>query len=95
MKKYEIMYILRTDLSEEERQAQMDGLHKIITDLGGVIESVNTENWGLRNFAYPIDDITKGYYVVSMIQATNEALIEFERLAKLNTNVIRHLIVAK
>lgn len=95
MKKYEIMYILRAELSEEERQTQMDGLHKIITDLGGAVESVVTEGWGLRSFAYPINDITKGYYVVANVEANNDALTEFERLAKLNTNVIRHLVVAK
>ncbi len=95
MKKYEIMYILRAELSEEERQAEIEGLHKIITDLGGSILNVDTENWGLRDFAYPINDLTKGYYVVVNVEGDVKAIAEFERLAKLNNRVIRHLVIAK
>lgn len=95
MKKYEIMYILRAELSEEERSAEMEGLHKIITDLGGSIVSVDTENWGLREFAYPINDLHKGYYVVINVEAEVNAISEFERLSKLNKRVIRHLVIAK
>ena len=95
MKKYEIMYILRAELSEEERQAEIEGLHKIITDLGGNILNVDTENWGLRDFAYPINDLTKGYYVVINVEGDVKAIAEFERLAKLNNRVIRHLVIAK
>lgn len=95
MKKYEIMYILRADLSEEERKAEIESLHKIITDLGGNIVSVDTDNWGLRDFAYPISDLVKGYYVVTLVEGDVKAIAEFERLAKLNNRVIRHLVIAK
>lgn len=95
MKKYEIMYILRAELSEEERQAEIEGLHKIITDLGGNILNVDTENWGLRDFAYPINDLLKGYYVVIDVEGDVKAIAEFERLAKFNNKVIRHLVIAK
>lgn len=95
MKKYEIMYILRADLSEEERKAEIESLHKIITDLGGNVLSVDTDNWGLRDFAYPINDLEKGYYVVIMVEGDVKAIAEFERLAKLNNRVIRHLVIAK
>lgn len=95
MKKYEIMYILRAELSEEERQSEIEGLHKIITDLGGNILNVDTENWGLRDFAYPINDLLKGYYVVVDVESDVKAIAEFERLAKLNNKVIRHLVIAK
>ena len=89
------MYILRAELSEEERSAEMEVLHKIITDLGGNIVSVDTENWGLRSFAYPINDLLKGFYVVINIEAEVNAVSEFERLAKFDKNVIRHLVIAK
>jgi len=95
MKKYEIMYILLADLSEEERKAEMEGLHQIITNLGGKIVDVDTEKWGLRDFAYPINDLLKGYYVVINVESDAAAIAEFERLSKLNKNVIRHLVIAK
>lgn len=95
MKKYEIMYILLADLSEEERNAEMENIHKTIVNNGGKIISVDTEKFGLREFAYPIKDLLKGFYVIVDVEANNQTLAEFDRLTKLNSRVIRHIIVAK
>ncbi len=95
MKKYEIMYILLAELSEEERNAEMENVHKIIVDNGGKIVSVDTEKFGLREFAYPINDLTKGFYVIIEAEADNAILAEFDRLMKLNNRVLRHIVVAK
>lgn len=89
MKKYELMYIVK-DLEEEARKAEIEKLHAILTDKGAKITSVN--EWGLRNFAYPINDMLKGYYVVLKVTADKAALDEFARLAKIDSNVVRHLI---
>ncbi|MPM84159.1 30S ribosomal protein S6 [bioreactor metagenome] len=48
---------------------------------------------GLRELAYPIKDQVKGYYVVIKISADIQATNEFNRLVKINPNVLRHLIV--
>jgi small subunit ribosomal protein S6 len=90
MKKYEIMYIVKADLEEEARKAEIEKLHAILTSNGGKITNVN--EWGLRNFAYPINDMLKGYYVVIKVTTDDAALKEFVRLSKINPNVVRHLI---
>jgi small subunit ribosomal protein S6 len=90
MKKYEIMYILKADLDEEARKAEIEKLHGILTANGGEVTNVN--EWGLREFAYPINDMLKGYYVVIKVTTDNEALSEFRRLGTINPNVVRHLI---
>lgn len=90
MKKYEVMYILKADLEEEARKAEIEKLHAILTSTGGKVTNVN--EWGLRNFAYPINDMLKGYYVVIKVTTDEVALKEFVRLAKINQNVVRHLI---
>ncbi|MCR5332425.1 MAG: 30S ribosomal protein S6 [Bacilli bacterium] len=90
MKKYEVMYILKADLEEEARKAEIEKLHAILTSNGGQVTNVN--EWGLRNFAYPINDMLKGYYVVIKVTTDEVALKEFVRLAKINQNVVRHLI---
>ncbi len=90
MKKYEIMYIVKADLDEEARKAEIEKLHAILTNKGAKITNVN--EWGLRTFAYPINDLLKGYYVVIKVSADEAALKEFVRLAKIDQNVIRHLI---
>lgn len=89
MKKYELMYIVRADLEEGARKAEIEKLHAILTNNGAKI--VEVKEWGLRNFAYEIDKQVKGYYVLVKLTAEVAALNEFSRLAKINPNVVRHL----
>ena len=91
MKKYEIMYILKANLEDAVRQETIDGLHAIITSHEGTVD--NVDEWGLREFAYEINDEKKGYYVVIKVTANNEGIQEFDRLARINNNVVRFLIV--
>lgn len=91
MRNYEIMYIVNASLDEAARQELMTSLHAIITSDEGVIKHV--DDWGLREFAYPIDYKTKGYYVVLKIEAKPETVKEFDRLARINTNVVRFLVI--
>jgi len=90
MKKYEIMYIVKDGLDEEARKAQIEKLHSILTKNGAKVTDV--KEWGTRNFAYPIKKMTKGYYVVIKVTADEAALKEFARKAKIDANVVRHLI---
>ena len=91
MKKYEIMYILKANLEDAVRQETIDGLHAIITSHEGTID--NVDEWGIKEFAYEINDEKKGYYVVIKVTANNEGIQEFDRLARINNNVVRFLIV--
>lgn len=90
MGKYEIMYILTASLDDEARKAEIEKLHGILTAQKAQVKEV--KEWGLRDFAYPMKKQTKGYYVVIKVTADTEGLREFDRLAKLDSNVIRFLI---
>ena len=94
MRKYEIMYILRADLDDAARKDVMDKLAAILTDNGGNVENTD-ESMGLRDLAYPIKNQNKGYYVVLKVSMDNVAINEFNRLVRINPNVLRHLIVAE
>jgi small subunit ribosomal protein S6 len=90
MKKYEVMYILKAGLDDAARNAEIEKLHAIFTKNGGSVKKVDT--WGLRDLAYPINDETKGFYVVIKVEADNVCLKEFERLTKFDRNMLRHLV---
>jgi small subunit ribosomal protein S6 len=90
MGKYEIMYILSADLDEAARKAEMEKLHGILKDQKLEVKNVN--EWGVREFAYPIKKLTKGYYVIIKVAGEPEGLKEFDRLAKLDNQVIRFLV---
>lgn len=91
MKKYELMYILKADLDDEARKAEIEKLHGILTSHGAKITNVN--EWGLRDLAYEIKKQNKGYYVVVKVEADVEATKEFDRLTRINNNVLRFLLI--
>ncbi len=91
MQKYEIMYILKANLEEEARKELIAKLHGILTEHGALIRDV--KEWGLKDLSYPIKDEIKGYYVVIKITSEPQATGEFDRLTKINANVLRHLVV--
>ena len=91
MRKYEIMYIVKGALEEAVRTDLVTSLNAILTDNGAVI--TKADDWGLREFAYPIDFATRGYYMVLNVEANPEAIQEFDRLTRINPNVVRTLII--
>ena len=91
MRKYEVMYILDASITDEERNSLIQRLHTIITDDGGKIADVN--EWGVKEFAYPINHMTKGYYLVVNMEANPKAIDEFSRIFRIEQNCIRHLVV--
>lgn len=91
MRKYEIMYILNASLEEAARQQLIESLHGIITNEGGTIEKI--DEWGIKEFAYEINHMSKGYYMVVTFQAEVETVAELDRICRINQNVVRHLIV--
>ena len=91
MKQYETMYIIKSSLDEASKSALCEELHGIITNHGGTVDKV--DDWGLREFAYEIDGMTKGYYVVVTYSCDVEGLNEFERLLGLNANVVRSMTI--
>ncbi len=91
MRRYEIMYIIRPNLEESVRVAQIEELNKILTDNNS--KDLKVDEWGLKDLAYEIADLKKGYYVVLDVVASIEAINELDRVMKIRENVIRHMII--
>ncbi len=90
MKKYEVLYIINESVETEKRAELIETLAGIITTNGGKV--TKTDEWGMRDFAYPIDDMHKGYYVCVAFEADNDCVNEFDRLMRINQNVVRFMI---
>ncbi|MBR3227907.1 MAG: 30S ribosomal protein S6 [Erysipelotrichaceae bacterium] len=91
MKQYETMYIIKSSLDDAAKAALVEELHGIITNHGGKID--NVDDWGLREFAYEIDGMTKGYYVVTTYTIDTDGLNEFKRLLGINPNIVRDMTI--
>ncbi len=89
---YEVVYIFKTELAEEQINEKLERYNALITgDNGGEITA--TDHWGRRQLAYPINKQPAGYYVVSQFEAPAVALPEFERLLKLDDDLLRYMVV--
>ena len=91
MKKYEASFSLRPELTEEARGALIQEVCNVFTSLASEVTKV--WEWGLRDLAYEIAGETKGYYVVLNVNATPEAVKEFERVCNIKENIIRYLVI--
>ena len=91
MRNYEIMFIVRPTLGE-------DDVKKVVKDFSDIIKKnrgkvTKEENMGQREFAYEIKDFKSGYYFVFEVEAKDDkAIKEFDRLALINNDIVRHLI---
>ena len=93
MDKYEIMFIVKTTLEESVVKSTVESLTSIITDMKGKVE--NSKDMGQRELAYPIKKEISGFYYVLTVEASHEAIAEFERLSRINANVLRHLTIRR
>lgn len=92
MRDYEVVYIFNSQLEEEEVESKLDSHHEQITGEGsGEVTAV--EDWGKRQLAYPIEDHENGHYVVAQFTVEPERLDEFERVLKLDGDLLRYLVV--
>ena len=90
MRKYEVMYIIRTDIEEEAVQATVEKFQNIIAN-GGEITKHNV--MGKRRLAYEINKFRDGIYVLVNFNAEPEVIAELERVMKISDEIIRYLIV--
>jgi small subunit ribosomal protein S6 len=91
MRRYESIYVLRPDLSDEDIDSVRQKFNDIITNNGGRI--ILEDKWGLRTLAYEVQKHTRGYYVLLDYAADKDVVAELERNFKLHESVIRFLTV--
>ncbi len=88
---YEVVFIIDTDTSEEDRTRLIDGLQRIVTDQGGGV--TKNEDMGRRTLAYKIGRKSEGHYVLFEIEGTGGEIAELERRMRVNDAVLRYMTV--
>ncbi|MGD6967787.1 30S ribosomal protein S6 [Rossellomorea vietnamensis] len=91
MRKYEVMYIIRPNVDDETKKSVVERFDNILTTNGA--EIIESKEWGKRRLAYEINDFRDGYYQLVKIQSNTEAVSEFDRLAKISDDIIRHIVI--
>lgn len=88
--KYELIYIINTAVEEEARKALIARFNELIENNGGTVEKV--DEWGKRHLAYPINDLTEGYYVLVTFSSDSSLPREMERNLENVEDILRYLV---
>ena len=88
---YESVIIGRQDLTPGQFETLLEKFIEVIQSFKGEIKK--RENWGIRNLAYKINKNRKGHYTLLNIDGPPEAIQEYERLMRLDEDVIRFLTI--
>jgi small subunit ribosomal protein S6 len=88
---YEIMFIVRPDILDEDLDKLVAGLEANITQGGGSIKSL--EKLGRRKLAYTVKKFNDGNYVLLTINADGSLVGEIERRLRVSEPVIKFISV--
>ncbi|MFV0438511.1 MAG: 30S ribosomal protein S6 [Desulfopila sp.] len=91
MRRYELIYILRPGLGEEQIEAITEYSTKIIVDESGSIIDLN--KWGMKKLAYAIKKEIQGFYVYCEFAGTPAAVAEIERRFRIDDGVLKYLTI--
>ena len=91
MNKYEIMFIVRADIDEKTQKDTVTTFEKVLTNMKAKI--VSNKDMGQKKLAYPIDKQLRGNYYVFNVEASAAAVKEFDRKAKIDDNILRHIVI--
>ena len=88
---YESMLVVDVTGGEDAVKASVEKFVGLINSNAETVYEVN--EWGKRRLAYPINDKPEGYYVVVTFKGNPEFPAEFERLAKIDENILRSMVI--
>ena len=85
-----MLYLLNNDSTEDVKNAEIAKYEEIVKNAGGAV--VSTDKWGTKKTAYPINYKTEAYYVLMTFEANANVLAELERVAGIDSEVLRRVI---
>ena len=88
---YEVMFIVRPDMEDEEADKLISGFSSTVTSGGGVVKSV--EKMGRRKLAYTVRKFNDGNFVLLTIEANGAVVLELERRLRVTEPVIKFITV--
>jgi small subunit ribosomal protein S6 len=91
MRRYETLFIVTPDSSEEDLKAVASKFQAVVADMNGIVTSY--EEQGSKRLAYTVKKQNKGYYVLMNYVGLPELVAEIERNMRLDDRVLKYLTV--
>ena len=89
---YETLFAVSGNLTEEDAKAVIEKFVTLINENG---TDVDVNEWGKRRFAYPINYVTEGYYVLVSYKSEPSFPLELERVLGITEGVLRYMTTTK
>ena len=89
--KYEILFIVRPDLEEKAIKDVFKKFENVLVENGAKV--LSSKEMGQKELAYEIKKHKSGYYFLINVEADSKVIKEFERLATLSEDIIRHITI--
>ena len=89
---YETLFAVSGNLAEDDCKALVE---KFVTLINENASDVNVNEWGKRRFAYPINYVTEGYYVLVSYKSEPSFPVELDRVFGITEGVIRYMTTIK
>jgi small subunit ribosomal protein S6 len=93
MPQYETLFVLHPEVPEAQVRETVDRAKRLIEGMRGQFDKAH--EWGIRDLAYPIHKLRRGYYVVIEYTATGEVVRELERTLRIADEVLRYISVRR
>ena len=90
MAKYEMLYLLNNDATDEAKNAEIEKYENVFKSMNGAV--VSTDKWGTKKLAYPIKFKNEAYYVLMTFEADGQVVNELDRVAGIDSEVLRRMI---
>ncbi|MBE6632033.1 MAG: 30S ribosomal protein S6 [Ruminococcaceae bacterium] len=87
---YETIFIVSLNEGEEKTEQVKTKFTELISANGEIVE---VNDWGKRRLAYPINDLTEGYYCYVKFNAPAEFPAELERIYNITEGILRSIVV--
>ncbi|MBQ4566603.1 MAG: 30S ribosomal protein S6 [Desulfovibrio sp.] len=91
MRKFETLLLLSPELSAENREGILNALTAVIEREGGAL--VEADHWGMRDLAYPVRKLMRGYYVRLEYNAPAPLVAELERNIRITDGIFKFVTV--
>lgn len=92
--KYELLYIIAQDTTDEQKEALISKFSKMVEDKGGKV--VSLEKVGTKKFAYPINFKNEGFYVLMTFEVADPKIVDdMNKLMNITEHIVRQMFVRK
>ena len=88
---YEVMFIVRPDMQDEDQDKLISTLETSVTSAGGTVK--NVEKMGKRRLAYTVRKFQDGLYLLLTLEGSGQVVSELERRLRVTEPVIKFITV--